>query len=329
MLEFDALWALWLLPLPLLFARLPPHRQARDSLQIPFFERLVEASGEQPGRGVSVLQRRRVQAVVAAVGWCLLISAACAPQWVGEPISVQKTARDLMLALDLSGSMATRDFTATDGTRLARLEAARRVLQDFAGRRAGDRLGLIVFGDRAYLQAPFTDDHATLLTLLDDTEVAMAGQSTALGDAIGLATALFLESETDNRVLVVLTDGNDTGSRVPPRDAAVLAAGHGITLYTVAIGDPQTVGEDALDHQTLQAIAESTGGSSFMALDATALEAAYARIDRLEPAQYDQLSYRPRRSLFHYPLAAFALLYLAALPSFAYLAQRQRQRPVH
>jgi Ca-activated chloride channel family protein len=328
MLEFAHPWVVALLPLPLLLTLLPPHRESQDSLQVPYFQRLVSLSGETPRPGASVLRRRRTQALASALGWCLLVGAATAPQWVGEPIALQKSARDLMLALDLSGSMATEDFVGADGNAQDRLSAARRVLRDFAAQRDGDRLGLIVFGNAAYLQAPFTDDHRTWLELLGESEVAMAGQSTALGDAIGLATALFIDSETDNRVLIVLTDGNDTGSRVPPRDAAEVAASFGVTIYAVAIGDPETVGEEAMDMATLEDIAARTGGVAFQALDATALEAAYARIDALEPARYESLSYRPRSSLFHYPLAAFALLYLVALPLFALLGW-QRRRRVH
>lgn len=156
----------------------------------------------------------------------------------------------------------------------------------------------------------------------------MAGQSTALGDAIGLSIALFEASSTENRVLIVLTDGNDTGSRVPPVDAAAIAAAKNVTVYTVAVGDPETVGEEALDLETLETVADTTGGVAFQALDRQALRAAYARIDELEPAEYDSLSYRPRTTMFHLPLAAFALLYLIALPLFALLARRQR-RSVH
>jgi Ca-activated chloride channel family protein len=329
MLEFSAPWAFALLGLPLLVRwLLPPHRESQDSLQVPYFQRLVLLSGETPRAGASVLRRRRLQLAVSILGWCLLVSAAAKPEWVGPPITVEKSARDLMLALDLSGSMETADFSDTAGIRTDRLSAAKTVLKEFALGRAGDRLGLIVFGNAAYLQAPFTDDIPTWLTLLDESEVAMAGQSTALGDAIGLSIAIFQESKTDNRVLIVLTDGNDTGSRVPPIDAAMIAAASDVRIYTVAVGDPETVGEEALDLDTLERIAVSTGGNSFHALDRASLSRAYREIDSLEPAQYDSLSYRPRTTLFHVPLTLFALLYLLALPLFALLGWR-RQRSIH
>ena len=324
MIEFAHPWALLALLLPPLVYLLPPYRQQQASVQVPYFDRLVALSGEKPSRGASVVRRMRVQGVVGALTWALICAALAKPEWVGPPIEVEKSARDLMVALDLSGSMDAADFTAADGTQQRRLDAARDVLRNFAERRDGDRLGLVVFGNAAYLQAPFTDDRTTWQTLLDETEVAMAGQSTALGDAIGLAIALFEASDTENRVLVVLTDGNDTGSRVPPRDAAEIARAAGVTIYAVAVGDPQTAGEEALDMDTLQAIAERTGGAAFEALDRAALQDAYDRIDALEPARFDSLSYRPRRGLFHYPLGALAILNATALPIFALLARRQR-----
>lgn len=338
--EFAQPWAPLLLLLPVLVYAMPAFRQAQDSLQVPFFQRLVRLTGETPRSGASIVRSGWLQRATLAISWVLLTAAAANPQWVGPPINLEKSARDLMIALDLSGSMDTADFRAAavtadgdgdgdgDGDettapeQLRRLDAAKQVLRDFASRRAGDRLGLVVFGNAAYLQAPFTDDLPTWEVLLEETEVAMAGQSTALGDAIGLAIALFMESQTDNRVLVVLTDGNDTGSRVPPRDAAEIAAAQGVTIYTVAVGDPEAVGEDALDMDTLNAIAERTNGASFQALDGHALRAAYATIDALEPAQFDSLSYRPRTSLFHYPLGAFALLNLTMLAILAVSRRR-------
>lgn len=329
MIEFTLPWAFALLALPLLVRWLtPPHRESQDSLQVPYFQRLVLLSGETPRSGASVLRRRRIQGIVSILGWCLLVLAAARPEWVGDPINIEKSARDLMLALDLSGSMDARDFRDGDGQEQNRLTAAKDVLEGFAAQREGDRLGLIVFGNAAYLQAPFTDDRETWQTLLEESEVAMAGQSTALGDAIGLAISIFQASDTSNRVLIVLTDGNDTGSRVPPRDAATIAAANDVTIYTVAVGDPATIGEEALDLDTLNAVAETTGGASFQALDTQALEKAYDEINRLEPAKYDSLSYRPRSSLFHIPLGLFAALYLLALPLFALLSLR-RQESVH
>lgn len=329
MLEFTQPWAFGLLLAPALIRWLaPPHRESRDSLQVPYFQRLVALSGETPRAGASVRRRLIIQALASLVGWCLLIFALARPEWVGEPVKLEKTARDLMLALDLSGSMDATDFLDATGEETDRLSIAKDVLEGFVAGREGDRLGLIVFGSAAYMQAPFTDDHETWLELLDESIVNMAGPSTALGDAIGLSIAHFRQSKTENRVLIVLTDGNDTGSRVPPLDAAKVAKVEGVTIYTVAVGDPATVGEDALDMETLEAVARITGGNSFVATNREALSETYQRIDELEPASYDSLSYRPRRAMFHVPLAAFALLYVTAMPLFM-LAGRRKRRAVH
>lgn len=215
-----------------------------------------------------------------------------------------------MVAVDLSGSMDTRDFNAGDGEPLSRLEAVKQVLQEFVQSRVHDRLGLILFGDAPFLQAPFTEDHAAWLTLLDESDIGMAGQSTNFGDAIGLAIKLFLAGERDDRVLIVLTDGNDTGSRVPPVDAAKVAASHGVRIYTIAIGDPSTVGEEALDTETLERVAQVSGGGYFQALEREQLEDAYRRINELEPQLFETLSYRPRSGLFHWFLGALLLMYM-------------------
>jgi len=229
---------------------------------------------------------------------------------LADPIEQSKSARDLMVAVDLSGSMEATDFTTADGKQISRLTAVKQVLADFAEQRKHDRLGLIVFGDSPYLQAPFTEDHRTWLSLLEETEIPMAGQSTMLGDAIGLSIKLFESSETENRVLILLTDGNDTGSRVPPVEAARVAEHKNVTIYTIAVGDPETVGEEALDMEVLQSIADITGGSTYQALDTEQLEEIYVRIAELEPEDYETLSFRPRLSLHHYPLAIVFLGYV-------------------
>ncbi|MGI9242832.1 MAG: vWA domain-containing protein [Verrucomicrobiales bacterium] len=326
MLEFTHPWAFLLLLAPAVIRWLvPPHRESRDSLQVPYFERLVDLSGEAPRAGASIRTRLVIQAVASLIGWGLLVAALARPEWVGAPIKLEKSARDLMLAVDLSGSMEATDFSDSTGEEVDRLTVAKDVLVDFVAGREGDRLGLIVFGSAAYLQAPFTNDHETWLELLDESIVNMAGPSTALGDAIGLSISHFRQSQTENRVLIVLTDGNDTGSKVPPLDAAKIAKVEGVTIYTVAVGDPTTVGEDALDMETLEAVAKTAGGSSFVATDRAALRETYRRIDELEPASYDSLSYRPREALFHVPLAGFAILYIISMPLFVWAARRKRR----
>jgi Ca-activated chloride channel family protein len=215
-----------------------------------------------------------------------------------------------MIAVDLSGSMQATDFTLPDGSNANRLEAVKYVLGRLAAQRPSDRLGLIVFGNAPYLQSPFTDDHQVWTQLLGETEIGMAGQSTAFGDAIGLAIKLFRDSDSDNRVLIILTDGNDTGSMVPPVDAARVAASHAIRIYTIAMGDPATVGEEALDIATLQRVSELTGGRYFQALDQQALTRAYEAIGELEPELYETTSFRPRLSLHWVPVGVALGLYL-------------------
>ncbi|SMF39402.1 Ca-activated chloride channel family protein [Alteromonadaceae bacterium Bs31] len=322
MIEFTYLWVLALLPLPLLIALMfPPFRESKDALQAPYFSQLVEVSGEKPKLGSSIAKRNKLQAIVLILGWLLLLLALARPEWVGAPVEMKKSARDLMLAVDLSGSMATEDFKNAEGAVQNRLEAVKDVLGEFISTRDGDRIGLIVFGDAPYLQAPFTQDRAVVETLLDETEVAMAGQSTAFGDAIGLAISVFQGSDTSHRVLIVLTDGNDNASKVPPVDASRVAAANKVTIYPIAMGDPGTVGEEAIDVEVLKNIAEISGGQYFEALDSNTLSDTYKIIDKLEPELYESLSYRPRESIFYYPLAAFALLFLFNIPLYIVLGK--------
>ncbi|RLQ21821.1 VWA domain-containing protein [Seongchinamella sediminis] len=324
MVELAFPWALLLLPLPLLMRLLPAYKESRDSVMVPFFEKLVELSEQRPEQGARILRRDRMQKTLVLLTWLCLVLAASKPQWIGPPVEQQKSGRDLMVAVDLSGSMETRDFSRPDGDSIDRLEAVKLVLEDLAARRASDRLGLIVFGDAAYLQTPFTDDHQVWLQLLAETEIGMAGPSTVFGDAIGLAIKLFSESESSNRVLIMLTDGNDTGSTVPPIDAAKVAAASNIRIYTIAIGDPTTVGEDALDLATIGRVSEVAGGRSFQALDREQMRQAYLAIAELEPELYETVSFRPRQSLHWVPLVVVLVLYLLYHGYNAMLSLRAR-----
>ena len=215
---------------------------------------------------------------------------------------------DLMLLVDLSGSMEAEDFTNAKGDTVDRLSAVKEVLDDFLTDREGDRVGLVVFGTAAFVQVPFTQDLAATRLLLEEAQVRMAGPRTAFGDAIGLAITLFERSEVDERVMIVLTDGNDTGSRVPPDRAAGIAADQGVVIHTVAIGDPAAVGEQALDEAMLRAVAQATGGGFYRAEDRAEMEAIYAELDSLNPRQVETVSFRPRRDLFAWPLGAAVLL---------------------
>jgi len=310
MLELVYPWALALLALPLVMRLLPAYKESRDSVKVPFFDKLVTLSEQRPDSGAMILSRDRAQLFLVGFMWLCLVLAAAKPEWIGPPIEQQKSGRDLMIAMDLSGSMEARDFTLPNGETLSRLQAVKRGLANLAKRRSTDRLGLIVFGNAAYLQSPFTDDHAVWAQLVAETEVGMAGQSTVFGDAIGLAIKLFRESESQNRVLIILTDGNDTGSTVPPIDAAKVAATYDIRIYTIAIGDPATVGEEALDIETIERVSEVTGGQDFQILDREELRAAYQTIAELEPELYETISFRPRQSLHWVPVGVALSLYL-------------------
>ena len=309
MCELTYPWALSLIALPLLMPLLPAYKESRDSVRVPFFEKLVELSQQRLHSGSIILHRDRFQYVLVGVMWACLVLAAAKPEWVGAPIEQQKSGRDLMIAVDLSGSMETQDFVLPNGKQIDRLQAVKEVLAELASQRAGDRLGLIVFGSASYLQAPFTNDHVVWSKLLAETEIGMAGQSTVFGDAIGLAIKHFKESASDNRVLIILTDGNDTGSIVPPIDAAKVAAAYDIRIYTIAVGDPALVGEDALDMDTIRRVADITGGQTFKALDQSALQRAYQTIAELEPDLYETISFRPRQSLHWVPLGTALILY--------------------
>ena len=330
MFEFAHPWLFILLPLPLLVYWLfPAYQESQDSIRVPFFQRLVELTGQEPRKGAVILQRVLFQKLWVPLTWILLVIALAKPEWMRDPIEQTKSARDLMVAVDLSGSMEVKDFKTSNGKQISRLAAVKQVLAEFADQREHDRLGLIVFGDAPYLQAPVTEDHRTWITLLNETEIAMAGQSTMFGDAIGLAIKLFENSKTENRVLIVLTDGNDTGSKVPPIEAAKVAEHKAVKIYTIAIGDPETTGEEALDLDVMKSIAEITGGGFYQALDRAQLQNAYKDIAQLEPEEYETLSYRPRQTLHHYPLAIITIGYLVFFVSMTMLSHMQKRRGTH
>lgn len=309
MFGFDLPWVFVVLPAPLLvWWLMPAYRERRESVRVPFFEKLATATGVQPARGGVQMRRNVVQGLIAPLVWALMVTALARPQYVEPPIEKIESARDLLLAVDLSGSMDTLDMLDAEGNRIQRLDAVKTVLDDFISRRAGDRIGMVVFGNQAFLQAPFTQDHKLVRALLDQTRPRLAGPQTMLGDAIGLSIKTFESSEAKDRVLVLLTDGNDSGSKVPPGKAAEIAAGENIVIHTVAVGDPSSSGEAEMDMETLEAISTITGGKSFRADDREQLDEIYREIDALIPIDIETLSYRPTRTLYHWPLGAGVLL---------------------
>jgi Ca-activated chloride channel family protein len=307
--ELSQPWWLLLLALPVLvYFLLPAYKERQAALRVPFFPQLAAALGRKPEPGAVVAGKIALQWLLAPLVFLLLVFAAARPELVEPPIQKTESARDLLLAVDISESMDTRDFSDPGGKRIQRLDAVKQVLEDFIARRAGDRIGLLVFGDAPHLQAPFTLDHDLARELLAQLKVGMAGPRTMLGDAIGLGIKLFDESKAKQKVVVLLTDGNDTGSRVSPLKAAEIAKSRGIAVHTVGIGDPATKGADLVDTGTLKGIADATGGAAFMALERKELEGIYRTLDQIEPVELKTATYRPRRPLFHWPLGAATAL---------------------
>jgi Ca-activated chloride channel family protein len=306
-------WAFAVLPLPLAVRYLLPRAEQGPGgvLCVPFYAAITAAlgtPGTRPPGGLGVLM-----SVLAAAAWVLLVTAAARPQLVGEPIALPMQGRDLMLAVDISESMAEEDMVIANRA-VDRLTAVKAVAGDFVERRAGDRVGLILFGTQAYQQAPLTFDRPTVRALLFESEVGLAGKATAIGDAIGLAVKRLRDDAATDRVLILLTDGANTAGSIEPRKAAELAAKEGVRIYTIGVGsEPRgafglSLGGAQIDEPTLEAIAQATGGRFFRARDLRGLQAIYAALDELEPQVSDEQTYRPVEDLFQWPLGAALLL---------------------
>lgn len=325
MLTFMMAWAFVLLPLPwILRWLLPPAVRDQPAVQVPFGDRLQTAS--KGNLANAVLPKRDLKHLFFILVWGSVVVALARPQWIEPPVTKDKPTRDLLLLVDLSGSMQEEDFTNEAGEKVDRLSAVKDVVGDFLANRKGDRVGLVVFGDAPFLQAPFSTDLDIAKRLLDETAVGMAGPQTALGDAIGLGISLFENSDAPTKTLIALTDGNDTKSQVPPVEAARIAHQRDIRIYTVAIGDATTVGEDKIDETTLREVAEETDGKFFFASDRAELKNIYAELDKLETKKVDVVSFRPRRDLYFWPLA-FALL-CSALDKGMVILRSRRGRAV-
>ena len=301
------------LPLPLLVAWLLPRAPETTglALRLPFYQALH--SRVDAGRST----RSRLRLVVATLAWLLLVTAAARPQVLGEPLQLPVSGRDLLLAVDISGSMEAEDMQL--GNRVAtRLAAVKYVASDFIERRAGDRIGLILFGDQAYLQTPLTFDRKTANIQLREAAIGLAGKRTAIGDAIGLSVKRLRDQPQENRVLILLTDGANTAGSVDPQKAADIAASEGVRIYTIGVGADERVvrgifgnrrvRNDELDEPALIAIAEKTGGRYFRARDIAGLEEIYRLLDKLEPVSVDEETFRPVHELYMWPLGGALLL---------------------
>ena len=323
--QFDYLWVFLLLPLPWLAYRfLRPYHEAHSALRVPFFFAMSRAVNQLPS--TSQGSGGRWQVVINLLVWGLLLAACARPVLVEKAIEHDRPIRDMLLAIDISQSMQAKDFTDANGQQVDRLSAVKTVVRDYIAQRKQDRIGLIVFGTGAYPQAPLTLDHASLLLLLDEVGVGMAGPNTAIGDAIGLAIKLLDQAKEQEKVLILLSDGNDTGSAITPEHAAALAHARGITVHTIGIGDPQASGEDKVDLQALENIARTTAGRFFRADDRSALAQVYATLDQITPHTVKTFSHQPKRDLFWWPLGA-ALLLLALSHGLAAIAGPLRAKP--
>ncbi len=305
-----------LLPLPWLIRRFFPAVQTAEqsALKVPFLEDFKVAETE------FVMRAQKPWALWLAIAvWCLLLFAAARPQWLGDPIEQGVSGRDLMVAVDLSWSMKMKDFVV-NGDAVDRLTATKIIVSDFIEKRAGDRVGLILFGMNAYLQSPLTFDRKTIQIFLNEAALGLAGDSTAIGDTIGLAIKRLKSEKANSRVLILLTDG-DNRAGMNPLKAAEIAVDHQLKIYTIGMGAEEVIVGSGffsrkvnpsrdLDEKTLTAIAEKTGGQYFRARDTAELEKIYQILDKLEPIEKETQYFRPRSELFSWPLGAALILSL-------------------
>ncbi|WP_019529267.1 vWA domain-containing protein [Dasania marina] len=319
MLEFQLPWVFYCLPIPLLaYWLLPRAKQQQTAVRVPFYHSLDAIEQQHSQKN----QQRPLKMASLILSWLLLLTAAAQPTWIGDPIHLPTEGRDLMLAVDLSESMRMEDMQAGDDL-VNRLVAVKAVINDFVDRRAGDRIGLILFGSQAYVQAPLTFDRETVKRFMTESQIGFAGPATAIGDAIGLAVKRLRKRPGDKHVVILLTDGANTAGEVQPLAAAKFAAKHNISIYTIGVGADQlttpgffgssfgsrTINPSKdLDEDTLQKIAALTGGKYFRAKNPQQLLEIYRLVDELEPTEDDAKTFRPSMHLFYWPLAAALII---------------------
>lgn len=317
MFEFAWWWILLLFPLPILVRTLlPAASQQQQALHLAHAGRFISP------RTVALKPSFRVWLLPAAT-WLLLLVALAQPQWLGEPVPLQQERREMMIALDLSASMQADDMVL-NGRQVSRLEAAHSILADFIERRHGDRIGLIVYADNAYIYTPITSDLDTVAELAREAQLGLAGQRTALGDAIGLSIRYFSERDADERVILMLTDGMLNGGVINAEEAMQLATSHDVKVHSIGIGSdemivPSLFGDRRinpsadLDETFLTELSQRTGGRYFRARSTDDMREIYALLDEIEPVTDEENSMRPRRALAHWPLAAAAFTALLQL----------------
>ncbi len=328
MIQFSWPWflLLGLLP-PLIWLFLPAASPAPGAyLRVPSLARFRQLQNLE-----SIKAKPQLRHLAAFLVWLLLVVACMRPQWLGEPIELPTSGRDLMLGIDISGSMREEDFRY-NGRFVSRLYMVKELGRQFIERRSGDRIGLILFGEQAYVQTPLTHDRRTVQHFLGEAVVGLAGKATAIGDAIGLSVKRLRKRPQQSRVLILLTDGANTAGNVLPAEAAKLAGKLGITIYTIGVGaDAESNGgilgfpfggrTSDLDETTLVKIAESTGGRYFRAKNTEQMEEIYQIIDQLEPTEDDGEQLRPMKELFFWPLG---LAFLTVLIWLLFATQGER-----
>lgn len=323
MLNFAWWWVFFALPLPILVRLL-----SKKTQDVPMAALRVPSLRPGDVSEQSQLRQTKIPLVISSLIWLLLVTAAARPQWLGEPVSIPNEGREMMLAVDLSGSMKIDDMQL-NGRQVNRLTMTKSVVYDFIQRRVGDRIGLILFADTAYVQAPLTYDRDTVSTLLSEAVIGLVGEQTAIGDAIGLAVKRFDEREESNNVLILLTDGQNTAGNITPEQAKELAVNKGVKVYTIGVGadkmliqsffgSRQINPSQELDEGMLTDIATATGGQYFRARNAQELQAIYQQLDALEPIEGETRKMRPLSALFYFPLGAATLL--SALWAFLTIA---------
>ncbi|HTR01033.1 MAG TPA: VWA domain-containing protein [Candidatus Acidoferrum sp.] len=316
MIEFVWPYVLAVMPLPLVLRLLMPRAGMREAaLFVPFFRTLARLDARPTAR----VSRSFIIGLLSTLAWILLVIAAARPQWIGEPVQLPATGRDLMLVVDVSGSMEAQDMQVA-GQTANRLQVVKSVIGDFVKRRTGDRLGLILFAARAYTQVPLTFDRATVEKLLNEAEIGIVEENaTAIGDGIGLGVKHLQKRPQTSRVLIMLTDGVNNAGSITPQQAGDLAREEGVKIYTIGIGaevattnslfGPRTINPSAdLDEESLNSLAVNTGGRFFRARDQRELERIYAVLDELEPVEQQAETFRPTLSLFYWPLGAAVVL---------------------
>lgn len=327
MITFACPWLLLLLPVPLLIYWLPKKDNNRSTAAL-IMPQLVES----PSVKVVSNENKKAPLVILTLCWLLTVLALSQPQWLGDAVDIPTEGREMMIAVDLSGSMQIEDMSL-NGNTVNRLDMLKVVLGNFIERRVGDRLGLILFGDDAYMQTPMTFDRKTVKQMLDESVLGLVGRKTAIGDAIALAVKRFDAKQKSNKVLLLLTDGQNTAGKVTPEQALELAVAKDITIYSIGIGADVMIQQSLfgsrrvnpsseLDERTLTKLAEQTGGQYFRARDSQGMSQIYQLLDQLEPVEQEQQQMRPLTALFYWPLAValfISILYLIAInfPSFS------------